>query len=173
MLRAPAPGDADDLLAAFSVGEVIRWLTDIPWPFAATHAQDWLSRCQRNWELANAYPFFAFADTTFVGAVTLTVVNIDEAIVSFWLARDAWGQGFGREMVAAIGSWAFNEKPFKRLVAGVHPDNARSIKLLEALGYMSIGERMYILPPHDHRAVGPHYMLTIDQWQMTRLADRS
>ncbi|MBV6632009.1 MAG: GNAT family N-acetyltransferase [Alphaproteobacteria bacterium] len=168
--RPPIDSDADQLKAIMSEGEVTRWLTDIPWPFEAYHARDWVQRCQRSWGLDAAYPLFAFMGDDLAGSVTLTKVNGDEAILGFWLNRAFWGQGLGLEMVSALTDWNFEQRYFKRFVAGVHPDNARSIKLLEALGYVPIGERMYILPPHDHRAIGPHYMLTDDNWQAIQVA---
>ncbi|UPT76145.1 MAG: GNAT family N-acetyltransferase [Elusimicrobiota bacterium] len=51
----------------------------------------------------------------------------------YFLAREAQGRGLGTELVGALVRHGLTET--KRLLATVHPDNARSVKVLEKAGF--------------------------------------
>lgn len=57
------------------------------------------------------------------------------ASVSYELRRDAWGQGFGREVVARVVSFGFEHVGLHRIQAEIHPEHRASIRLVEALGF--------------------------------------
>jgi RimJ/RimL family protein N-acetyltransferase len=59
--------------------------------------------------------------------------------IGFLFHRDTWGKGFGREAVGALLRHGFEALGFSQAKADVDPDNARSLKLLEALGFQRTG----------------------------------
>ena len=63
--------------------------------------------------------------------------------VGYAFARDAWGQGFAREAVAAIVA-ALAGLPPRPVVALVAPGNVASARVLEACGFV----RDRVLPRH-------------------------
>ena len=89
----------------------------------------------------------------FVGACGLTVNAHDEHELGFHLCRRAWGQGFAREAAQATIVHAFGTLGLDRLVAGHHPRNAASERMLQKLEFRFVGELFY--PPTGLHH--PHY----------------
>ncbi|MFU8777238.1 MAG: GNAT family N-acetyltransferase [Roseovarius sp.] len=66
----------------------------------------------------------------------------DTAELSYWLGRDHWGRGLGRDLVHRATRRAFADHAWLyRLVAFVHPDNAASARCLCGAGYHDRGHR--------------------------------
>lgn len=57
------------------------------------------------------------------------------AALGYELAPAAQGRGLMREALAAVMQWGVQQQAIERYEASVHPLNAGSIKLLEALGF--------------------------------------
>ena len=84
-----------------------------------------------------------------VGAVSL--FHFDEpqgrAEVGYVLAHAAWGHGYAHEAMRALVGHAFDTLKLRRLEADVDPRNARSIRVMERLGFVREGllrERWYV-----------------------------
>jgi RimJ/RimL family protein N-acetyltransferase len=54
----------------------------------------------------------------------------------------AWGQGFATEAGMACLSYAFRTLELAEVVALVHPDNARSARVIAKLGFAAAGRRL-------------------------------
>ena len=84
----------------------------------------------------------------FLGSCDL--VDIDErhhrAELRFMVAREGWGQGYGREAVRALLAHAASIG-LKRLIARTHVGDTRAERLLERLGFEAEG----YLKGHIHR----------------------
>lgn len=61
------------------------------------------------------------------------------AEVGYDLAPDYWGQGLMREALTSIFRHGFEEMGLNRIEAIVHPENARSLSLLQRLGFQREG----------------------------------
>lgn len=59
--------------------------------------------------------------------------------LGYILRPDAVGRGFAREAVSAVIDHAFGTRNMRRVWADTDPDNARSVRLLEALGFQREG----------------------------------
>ena len=59
--------------------------------------------------------------------------------LGYILRREYWGQGIAREAVSAVIAYAFVTLGQRRMFADTDPDNARSISLLESLGFRKEG----------------------------------
>lgn len=59
----------------------------------------------------------------------------DEAEISYAFARSAQGQGYATEAVKGVVGYLFNVVGLHRITALVYADNARSIALVERLGF--------------------------------------
>jgi 8-oxo-dGTP diphosphatase len=160
-LRALTERDTPRLVAALNDWEVVRWLARVPFPYTIDHAMHWCVMSTRDWAADTAYPFNAFEGSDLVGGIGLTRVSRQEAILGYWLVRSHWGQGLGTEMIEAIARFGLLGEPgFVRLIAGTHPQNHASQRLLLRCGFVDIGERVFIHPPREGLVTGPHYMLT-------------
>jgi len=79
------------------------------------------------------------ADARAIGYVQATVRDDGTADVAYVLGRAAWGQGYGREAVAAM--LAHLTPGVATFVATVDTRNRPSIALLEALGFTRVAVR--------------------------------
>lgn len=58
-----------------------------------------------------------------------------EVELYYKLGRDFWGQGYAEEACRALIRFAFEEMNLLRLVTITHPDNVRSVNLLQRLSF--------------------------------------
>jgi RimJ/RimL family protein N-acetyltransferase len=74
-------------------------------------------------------------DDSLVGTVSLDRER-GELEVSFQLAPDRWGAGVATEAVAAVVGWVWSNADDRSIVAITQSANARSLRLLERLGFV-------------------------------------
>ena len=60
--------------------------------------------------------------------------TLDDVDIGFGFCERYWGNGYARESAEAVIDFAREQTDLTRLAAITHPDNARSGRLLEALG---------------------------------------
>jgi [ribosomal protein S5]-alanine N-acetyltransferase len=77
------------------------------------------------------------ASGEFVGVCGLRPSNPAEEIIElgFHLLPKFWGQGLATEAARAVIPYAFEKYSAKKLVAGHHPENVNSKKVLDKLGF--------------------------------------
>ena len=75
--------------------------------------------------------------------------------LGFHLRRDLWGQGLATEAAQAVIEYAFGSLSAEALMAGHHPRNRASRKVLLKLGFVYMGMQLY--PPTG--VVEPIYRL--------------
>jgi ribosomal-protein-alanine N-acetyltransferase len=74
---------------------------------------------------------------------------IFERELGYTFDRSYWGQGYASEAAARVFEYAFFTKPLGRIVSVIHPDNTRSIKIVERYGgrlqnnVMLMGQELY------------------------------
>ena len=166
ILRRVLPEDRAELALALNDWQVVEWLSRVPFPYTLNDADDWIAIAARDALLGTmtALSVMARDDNRLIGSVGLIYNSDVEAELGYWLRRDCWGRGLGREMVAAMVDYGFENMGLTGQIAAARPDNQRSIQLLEAVGFRSIGERVYIRPPLDGALSGPHWYLTRQDW---------
>jgi [ribosomal protein S5]-alanine N-acetyltransferase len=69
----------------------------------------------------------------FVGMIELRL-NPPKADFGYVLRRSCWGLGYATEAVSAVVQWAIKQPTIFRVWATCHPDNKRSIRVLEKSG---------------------------------------
>ncbi len=78
----------------------------------------------------------------FVGQVTLMhfIRSITQSsFIDYSLMNTYWGNGYALEATNAAIDIAFKDHKLHRVVAGIEPDNNRSIKLVRKLGFRREG----------------------------------
>jgi ribosomal-protein-alanine N-acetyltransferase len=60
--------------------------------------------------------------------------------LGYELARAAEGQGYMSEALSTVINWGWSEMALNRIEAQVHPENMKSISLLENLGFVAEGK---------------------------------
>lgn len=103
-----------------------------------------LSKFKRFVANDSAYPFHIIRtdNDTLIGAVNLTHIErgaAQSAKLGYWVSRTHMNRGYGRAAVKALTHFAFEQLALHRIEAAVHPENAASIRVLEANRYQLEG----------------------------------
>lgn len=140
-LRWLDDADVPALFAVFSDPEVTRYwstpaMTDVAQArqLLAEIRECYAARDLLQWGIANA-------DGSVIGTCTLSSLDLRHrrAEIGFALARASWGQGLAREAVRRVLAFAFGPLGLHRVEADVDPRNARSLALLESIGFAREG----------------------------------
>lgn len=151
LLRPFRASDAAAVARAVENYDVARWLAVVPFPYSRADAAAFLAspaaEPRRAWAICDAGGL--------VGAVSIV------GDLGYWLARDAWGRGYGCEAGRAAVDAAFADRGRRRLAASHMVGNDRSARVLEKLGFRAVGtEERYF------RALGQY--VPVRAMEMTR-----
>ena len=88
------------------------------------------------------YAIFLKSNGAFIGRVSLMnfVRSVTQSsFIGYALFNRYWGLGYAEEAVHALIDIAFKDHKLHRVVAGIEPDNKRSIRLAKKLGFRKEG----------------------------------
>ena len=145
VLRPVRLSDAHSLWDILSEPEERRhlgqWLSWVKWTQQLSDSETFAEGCVQEWEERRAYRLAVTQGDDLVGMVGLEQLLFAhrQAEVGYWLRKDACGQGLGAEAVAAVLAWAFTDLNAHKVKAAVGTGNARSERLLLALGFQREG----------------------------------
>ncbi len=84
----------------------------------------------------------------FIGRVGLKYwPQFQETEVGWILRREAWGHGYATEAARACLEWGFAVLSVAYITAMIHPENARSIRVAQRLGFRPAREDMLLGDP--------------------------
>ena len=134
LLRPGWAEDAPALAQAIADEAIVRNLATAPWPFALRDAEAFLAAPRDP-----VYPSFLIFKRTaaapaLVGACGLGRRPSGAVELGYWIARDAWNQGFATEAGRALLAIA-TALGLQRLEASYFIDNPASGRVLEKLGF--------------------------------------
>lgn len=143
LLREITHEDAPTLLAIHGDAAHMRWFgADPPTDLAAAHALvDQFAAWRRMAAPGTRWGLQAHDDPTLLGSVGLFGWNRGwrKCSLGYELAAWAGGQGLMGEALQAVIDHGFATLDLHRIEAQVHPDNARSLRLLDRLGFVVEG----------------------------------
>lgn len=145
LFRAPVPADARAIFERYAADpEVTRYMS---WPCHASVAdtEAFVAFSQAEWRRWPVGPLLAFSRATgqLLGSAGLVMESLDRAATGYVFARDAWGQGYATEALAAMVDLAAELKVV-RLYALCHTDHRASYRVMEKCGFTREG----VLPRH-------------------------
>jgi len=116
---------------------------------------------QQNERGMQYWPVFLVADGRHAGCAGVRPYEADKVSyeMGIHLLPEFWGQGIAREAAEAIIPYAFGTLGATAIVAGHHPQNAASGRLLKKLGFVYQGDKLYIPTGLLH----PMYLLGKEQ----------
>jgi ribosomal-protein-alanine N-acetyltransferase len=141
VLRYPRPDDAEALFALARDPEVTRWFSWGPYRDVA-EPRAWIAEQEARREAGAQLDFVIHHDEHGpIGVTGLGELSRRDrrAMVGTWLGRRYWGQGANTESKALVAALAFSVCGLERLGAYSNPENARSARALERLGFRHEG----------------------------------
>jgi len=120
-LRPLELSDASAIQKAAGAREIADTMISLPHPYPAGEAERYIIRQQSEREAGRSVTFTVEqkADGWFCGLVELRDIDREhlQAELSFWLAVDAWGQGYMSEAIHAVVRYGFANLGLNRLYA--------------------------------------------------------
>jgi ribosomal-protein-alanine N-acetyltransferase len=113
------------------------------WPTDATTRQAFMRRYRNqldDWQAGRGYAFLLWrqADDTLLGGVSLSHVRFGvscSASLGYWMGEQYAGHGYMAEGVRRVLDFAFDHAGLHRVEAAFIPENDRSRRLLEKVGF--------------------------------------
>jgi RimJ/RimL family protein N-acetyltransferase len=131
--------DAPALAAAIGHERVVRMLAQVPWPYAAEHAEAFLVRPR---PVTNVSLLILSHEADYPRLVGGIGIHPDEEgghELGYWLTPDAWGRGYATEAGRAVVAIARYALGLRRLSSGHFTDNPASGRVLQKLGFRPTG----------------------------------
>ena len=144
-LRWLRDDDLAELVALIGDWEVARWVSSVPHPYSEADGREWIEKVRQDHASGHPQRFaIALKETDrIIGGVGLdgdTGDESDEPALGYWLGQSHWGNGYGREAVAAIIVYGFRTLGVQTIRAYTDPANAASQKVLLSCGLKHVGE---------------------------------
>lgn len=136
-LRYPAHEDAEALMVHAADAQVTQWFSWGPY----THVDEprtWIAQQEQRRNDGVQIDFVIEHDQYgVIGVIGLTELSARDrrAIVGTWIGREYWGTGVNEEAKALIAHLAFAVCRMERISAYANPENGRSVRALEKIGF--------------------------------------
>ncbi len=140
-LKLPAPEDAEALLKLASDPEVTRWFSWGPYE-NVEQPLAWIAEQEGKREQGTQLDFVVHdREHGPIGVTGLAELSTRDrrAMVGTWFGRDHWGTGANAESKALVAHLAFGICGFERIGAYANPENVRSSRALERVGFTREG----------------------------------
>jgi [ribosomal protein S5]-alanine N-acetyltransferase len=172
-LRRPTLADAEAIFSRYAgVAEVTRYLS---WPThqTLTDTRAFIEASDRAWSEDGTGPYLVWTSgEVLLGGTGLDLKTPHRAETGYVFARDAWGQGYATEALAAVVSLAFQVPSLWRIHALCHPQNKASARVLEKLAFTREGLlRRYAVFPNAGSAQ-PADVWSYSRWREGEAAER-
>ena len=148
-LRPKGRGDVDALVAACQDPEISRW-TRVPQPYGPEDALGWIAGSDLELAAGRAIHWIA-VDSEDRLLASVSVMEIDREAgtgeIGYWVTPEARRRGVAKRAVALAYDWAVREQGLTTVEITVHEDNAPSLAVAHACGFVRTGERA--APPRE------------------------
>ncbi len=141
ILRPPGPGDAEALFELASNPDVTRWFSWGPYTELA-EPEAYVELCAQQREQGTQLDMLIVdKELGPAGIIGLSEFSYRDrrCMVGTWLGADFWGTQVNRESKALIAHLGFERLGMNRIGAYSNPENERSTRALEAVGYVQEG----------------------------------
>jgi RimJ/RimL family protein N-acetyltransferase len=142
-LRAWTAEDIPAVVAACQDPAIARFAAAVPAPYSEADARTWLASQEsaRRAGLRLELAITASTSDALLGCIALSYVERvhGRAMVGFWIAPEARGQGVAAQALSLLAGWAFGSLGLTRLELFIEPENAASLRVAERCGFVREG----------------------------------
>jgi 8-oxo-dGTP diphosphatase len=143
-LRPLQATDAESLHRLVNDWEVVRMLSQLPFPYPRPLTDDWIASTATQMAEGAAYHLAITGDEAgqemLIGCIGLRLDGEPRlADLGYWVGRRFWGHGVATEAATRAVSWALANLPIDRLRAKVSVDNQSSMAVLRRIGFRETG----------------------------------
>jgi RimJ/RimL family protein N-acetyltransferase len=146
VLRRLAMGDLDEFVVLHRDPEVVRFVGALD----RAQAKERLQASEQEWG-ARGHGLLAVLDRSsgrLLGRVGLRYwPQFQETEAGWLLRREAWDQGYATEAVRACVEWGFATLFIPNITAMIHPENTRSARVAQRLGFEPVREDLLLGDP--------------------------
>lgn len=154
VLRRFRREDSARLVALLNDLDVVRWVTNIPFPFSIVDAENFVGNLA-----SQVYDAFAIERD---GQIIGTISAGDE--LGYWLGQQYWGQGYATEGARAIVTRYFKSNKAD-LKASYHLGNDRSYSVLSKLGFVRTTQSETVVCSTGEAVALQWMALSRDKWK--------
>lgn len=139
-LRQPHSGDAETIFERYASDPDVTRFVGWPRHRSLQDTRAFLQFSEQEWEKWPAGPYLTVtrSDGQVIGSTGLGFRTPYEAVTGYVLAKNAWGQGYATEALAAVVDLAAGIG-VTRLFADCHPEHRPSRRVLEKCGFVRDG----------------------------------
>jgi ribosomal-protein-serine acetyltransferase len=140
LVRPLAPDDVASLYAAIreSIDTVGRWMSWCHPDYSVREAEEWIARCERNWEAKadREFGIFDAKSNEVLGCAGINQFNCvnNFANLGYWVRTSRVGRGVASAAVLLLAKFAFGELKLSRIEIVTQVDNVASRRVAEKVG---------------------------------------
>lgn len=143
-LRPLKPEDAPALHRLVNDWEVVRMLSQLPFPYPRALTDEWIASTAAQMAAGSAYHLAITGEENgeemLIGCVGLRLDGAPHvADLGYWVGRRFWGHGVATEAAARAARWALANLDIALLRAKVSVDNPASAAVLRRIGFRQTG----------------------------------
>ena len=141
IIKIPVIDDRFELTQLINDKHVIKWLSDTPFPYTLSHAEEFIERSQEKAIKGETYNFMIFKEKKILGGIGLTEFKKKSCELGYWLGKKYWGNGFATEAVKSILDFGFGQLNLEEIYASYKIGNEGSKRVLMKCGFQFYREK--------------------------------
>ena len=134
ILKKPKFDDKKRLIDLIGDYRVSETLSNVPHPYRDDDAEYWLKRVNND-----EFNFSIFLHGSLIGGIGMSPKDNGFFDLGYWLGVEYWGQGYATEAVRSLLDYAKTKILDEIIRACVFTGNTASSKVLEKVGFTTIG----------------------------------
>lgn len=156
----------EGLISLLSDPQVSEPIYDLPRPFTPASIGNWVREARMGQARGEALLCVMLDDDGAISGYSYFTVWPDRSAAEIAGAHraDTQGRGVGKVGAARSFDWMFEHLGVRLIGLTAAKDNVRSAKVIEAAGFISMGERIGIRPDGTARE-SQYWEMTRDQWR--------
>lgn len=147
LLRPLRPDDAEAIHRLVNDWQVVRMLSQLPFPYPRELADKWIASTLEQIERGSGYHLAITGQEAgremLIGCIGLRLdLTPRVGNLGYWIGRRFWGHGVATEAGSRLARWALANLDLDRLEAHVAVDNPGSSAVLRRAGFREVGAGM-------------------------------